>query len=820
MSIRFTQSKLGQGLVRLSVIMLTFVLIFSSSLVIWNAEAATYREKEPNDSIGSATAMTLNVDYTGSFTASYNDYDYYKITLPEDGYISFEMTHAYLDYYGGAYLTVIGSNQTTEIFNRDFVYKTNLKQKTDSIGLAKGTYYVRLRGDEDIKSYTFRTVYTKSSVWEKEINDSIGSANSIKVNTKYYAGTRHWNDEDWYKVTINSPGYISVNFQHKYIDSDNYYVKIIGSNQSTVLYENSFSAKTNQGDSTPNIGVPKGTYYISIEGVEKYAYNFTVNYKASNYWETEINDTIGMADSVKVNTTYNGSSRNSYDEDYYKFTISKAGPVSITLKHPYIDSGNYYVKIIGGDQSTQYYSGSFSGQTNTATTSTRIGLPKGTYYLYIENTGSQKNYTFKINHKASSVWETEINNNMSVADSIKLGTKYYGSGSPGDYYDDWYKFKLTQKDKISITYSGASSIHVYKSDGSSSVLYDYLSGSGSKTTETISLPKGTYYLDVYPNNGVEYNFTINAASLKAKTTIRRLYGNDRFGTAYKISEAYIKDSKQSQLNNVIVVNGTNKSFPDALSATYLSAKYKAPIILTDNGTTQNNAVVNWVKKNMRKGKGNVYFVGGKLVLSESLKTQFKKAGYTVKRVAGNDRIGTNIASLKNVGVKNGSEMLVSDGWDPYTSLIASATGKPVLLVQKGGLTKEQKSFLKNKNLKFTLIGDTGKVSSTVESNLKSYGTIKQRIKAGNLDSLSVAVAKKYWPNGPSEVFLARSETTFADSLSGGSECIYFKGPLLLVSEESYSASKKYVNGLYTVKRITVFGGPLAISDKLAKSIKG
>ena len=223
---------------------------------------------------------------------------------------------------------------------------------------------------------------------------------------------------------------------------------------------------------------------------------------------------------------------------------------------------------------------------------------------------------------------------------------------------------------------------------------------------------------------------------------------------------------------------------------------------------------------MRKGKGNVYFVGGKLVLSESLKTQFKKAGYTVKRVAGNDRIGTNIASLKNVGVKNGSEMLVSDGWDPYTSLIASATGKPVLLVQKGGLTKEQKSFLKNKNLKFTLIGDTGKVSSTVESNLKSYGTIKQRIKAGNLDSLSVAVAKKYWPNGPSEVFLARSETTFADSLSGGSECIYFKGPLLLVSEESYSASKKYVNGLYTVKRITVFGGPLAISDKLAKSIKG
>ena len=468
-----------------------------------------------------------------------------------------------------------------------------------------------------------------------------------------------------------------------------------------------------------------------------------------------------------------------------------------------------------------------------------ISFPKtlGSIGEYAFRDTSLKTITFKgatpvdnINERAF----VQVNNakgyypygsNTVLLDSLK--NKFTGNQNSWPSYANivWYNSAKTSIAKATVT--GISN----KTYTGKAITQNPTVKVGSKT-----LKKGTDYTLSYSNNikvGTatvtitgkgsytgEIKKTFKITTARKKPTLRRLYGNDRFGTAYKISEAYIKDSKQSKLNNVIVVNGTNKSFPDALSATYLSAKYKAPIILTDNAATQNKAVVNWVKENMRNGKGNVYFVGGNLVLSESLKSEFKNAGYTVERVAGNDRIGTNIASLKNVGVKNGSEMLVSDGWDPYTSLIASATGKPVLLVQKGGLTKEQKSFLKNKNLKFTLIGDTSKVSSTVESNLKSYGTIKQRIKAGNLDSLSVAVAKKYWPKGPSEVFLARNETTFADSLSGGSECIYFKGPLLLVSEKSHSASKKYVNGLNTVKRITVFGGPLAISDKLAKSIQG
>ena len=301
-------------------------------------------------------------------------------------------------------------------------------------------------------------------------------------------------------------------------------------------------------------------------------------------------------------------------------------------------------------------------------------------------------------------------------------------------------------------------------------------------------------------------------------SIIRIEGADRYKTALATAKAYKKDANKNKLTNVIIANGSDKSFPDALSASYLSKKYKAPILITDGGNEKNKAVINWIKKNVNPGQGRVFFVGGKYVLPEALKNKISSAGYRVKRIAGPDRIGTNIETIQFVGLDKGSEVLVADGWSPYNALIASATGKPVLLVNKSGLTKEQKRLVKGKKLRFTVIGNASSVPSSVEKMLKQYGET-ERVKARNLDSLSVAVAKKYWPNGPNKVFIATSKT-FPDALTGGAECILHKGPLFLVSENAYKDTKTYVNKLGGVNTVTVFGGTKAVPDRIGKEIAG
>jgi len=304
---------------------------------------------------------------------------------------------------------------------------------------------------------------------------------------------------------------------------------------------------------------------------------------------------------------------------------------------------------------------------------------------------------------------------------------------------------------------------------------------------------------------------------RAAPKFRRLYGDSRFETAIKIADAYMGDSGQKKLSNVIVVNGQDKSFADSLSASNLSAKLKAPIILTDGTATRNNQIVNWVKKNMNKNGGKVCFVGGTLVLPNSLKTQFTKEGYKVGRVAGVDRLETNLAALEFAKIKTGSEVIVADGWEPYKALIAAGTGKPVLLVNNSKLTAKQKTFLRGKKFKFTVVDFKKETISKISNELKSYGTVS-KVTGTNLDDLSVNVAKRFWKTEPKEVFVARSDVTFADSLGGSAECIYLKGPLFLVNSKAYSKTKGYVNGITYLKRVTVFGGPLAVPDKVAKEI--
>ena len=310
-----------------------------------------------------------------------------------------------------------------------------------------------------------------------------------------------------------------------------------------------------------------------------------------------------------------------------------------------------------------------------------------------------------------------------------------------------------------------------------------------------------------------------------KPTLRRLAGENRFGTANKVAAAYKTDSNQKSLPGLIVANGFEA--PDALSAGALASKLKLPIQIVNKTDDSEKTLVTWITKNVKSGS-RIYIVGGTFAVRGDLDKKIKKAGYKVTRVAGPDRIGTNLEVLKRVKLTTKTEVLVAEGSYKtvkgkknrsfHNALIASATGKPLLLVQTGGLTKEQKAFLqKNKVAKFVIIGNESSVSAKVESELGKYTEV-ERVKANNPDAMSVAVAKKFWKNGPKQVFLATSND-FADALTGGPECAINNGPLFLINETQHSSTKKYLDDI-VFKKVTALGGPVAVPESLSKKVAG
>lgn len=318
---------------------------------------------------------------------------------------------------------------------------------------------------------------------------------------------------------------------------------------------------------------------------------------------------------------------------------------------------------------------------------------------------------------------------------------------------------------------------------------------GCKETKTAKAPSA-------PSTGTNTTQGVN---------LRRVFGGDRFITATSIAKTYMETAKRSKLNAIIVACGIN--FPDALSGSFLARTKKAPIIVWSE--SKNAFVQSFIKSNVKPG-GKVYILGGTLAVSDKIKNGM--VGYSFERLSDTSRFGTNLKILTKCSYYN-DEMLVCDGTDPgkgINALIASGTGQPVLLVKKGGLTEDQKAWLRvNDSLlnRFTIIGNTDSVDGIVEKDLKAYGSVK-RIKAKDADEMSVNVAKAYF-NNPTEVAIATSKN-FPDGLCGGPLAIESKMPILLVTDNNCSKSVEYAKGLNSLRRVTVFGGDNAIKKATAQ----
>ena len=255
---------------------------------------------------------------------------------------------------------------------------------------------------------------------EKEPNDTIVTASTISVNT-VVNGTTHSNDwVDWYKFTINHDGYVWMDFTHEYGEY-NYDVELYsydGYNGTSDGYNGTkeccllrcLDYETNKKVSSANEGLAAGTYYILINSHDSYKtinYSIKVNFKATNDWEKEFNDSdYYTPNTISVGKTVYGSTHNDDDYDYYKFTLNQNGYVWIDFKHDR-ERSEHYIELYSLDEiytneSIKYITFSLS-DTDEKKSSSKQYLSAGTYYTVVKTYNSATtNYSFKVNFSINS----------------------------------------------------------------------------------------------------------------------------------------------------------------------------------------------------------------------------------------------------------------------------------------------------------------------------------------------------------------------------------------------------------------------------------
>ena len=291
--------------------------------------------------------------------------------------------------------------------------------------------------------------------------------------------------------------------------------------------------------------------------------------------------------------------------------------------------------------------------------------------------------------------------------------------------------------------------------------------------------------------------------------VKRIAGDDRYHTSLRVGRELKKVMKGKDFNAVVVANGDN--YADALSGAYLAKVKNAPLILVNENNMEQakKFIYDHLNKRVKKwqAKSQVYLLGGEKVVPEAMREELEEY-FDIKRIAGSDRFETNLKILKEADVRSG-DLLVCSGVGYADSLAASASGKPIMLVDDM-LSDEQKKLIKSLDSgNVTIIGGYKSVNNNIENACKSLApTI--RIYGEDRYKTSLAIAKHFFKNSKSAVFAYGDN--FPDGLCGGVLAEKMNAPLLLINENNYDFAKQYVKE-NTMNKFVVLGGNRMIPNR-------
>lgn len=287
--------------------------------------------------------------------------------------------------------------------------------------------------------------------------------------------------------------------------------------------------------------------------------------------------------------------------------------------------------------------------------------------------------------------------------------------------------------------------------------------------------------------------------------VSRIYGKDRIDTSIQIAKSYIKSSEFAILAN-------QNNFPDSLSATVLSKKFNAPILLTD-AKTADKGLIQEIKRLQTK-----YFVkiGGEKSISNEVAKQLLPEKSKVRSFKGADRYATNAEIIKEF--KDADTCIIASGENFADSLsigaYATKNGYPIVLVQKNKINDVTKQALKDSKIKKCyIVGGENSVSKSLEKELPQ---VIERIAGNDRYETSLKIADKFYKDAEG-AYLASGEV-FADSLAINPIAAKFDVPLILTPKDKLPQKTLEYLEKSKIIQVAIIGGEKTVSKQIQQEL--
>ena len=232
----------------------------------------------------------------------------------------------------------------------------------------------------------------------KDGNDTMHTAQSIRLSTQVNGSLSDNMDHDWYKVQMPVDGYFRLQFAHPAASRGSWFLYLRNA-QGEVLKTYSYGYKSPGSEERQPVGIPRGTYYLEVKsgsGVPNVPYSLKLNAYSAADWETEQNDINSYADPLPVGGHIKGALQDSMDEDWYFIETGQSGNLTLRVKALGLDrSCGWKITFYDRNARVLYTRGVTAGHTNTQYMP-GVSVKPGVYYVKVENGVSYTEGTYHL----------------------------------------------------------------------------------------------------------------------------------------------------------------------------------------------------------------------------------------------------------------------------------------------------------------------------------------------------------------------------------------------------------------------------------------
>ena len=618
-------------------------------------------ESEHNDSAAKANNVSFGTKYYGSIVRKGDlgslDEDWYKVDLTRAGTIKLDFHFGQASSNSSWTVIVYDANRTNKLFDKYYSGKKPGTYSSPNIGLAKGTYYIKIKSWSE-GLYDFFVKYTASDYWEKEPNDTVGKATKIQPNKKYYGASKDYNDKDYYLINLSKDETITVSLGHSYLDGY-YYIDIYDANKN--LKQHTYvRAELGNPYTTQTVNLKKGINYVRVIPFSNAAngktYSLTVNtgqkskISIKNATVTGIKDKdyTGQPVTQTPTVTLNGKTLKNgtdYILSYRNNVSSGYATVYITGKGNYVDSKSKDFKISGLERiygDSRYDTGtkvasrvrklSGGGKFKSIVVANGTNFPDalaGAYLAKVKGapillTSAQKQestVSYIKSNLATGGTVYVLGGTVSVPSSFtellrRAGIKYVRRGGKSRYDTNSLTLEtvgIKNTDLLVCTGENFPDALVCSATGRPILIVHPLRGLSESQKKLLSNNK-VKSVTIMGGTGAVPKSIENQLRSVTKVSVNRISARNRYELSIKAAEEFFDAPKEVAL-------ATGMNFADALTGGPLAIKMGSPLLLVGDNSSAYNYAKNYIKK---YGVKYGVVLGGPAAISDETVRQIMK----------------------------------------------------------------------------------------------------------------------------------------------------------------------------------------------------